>query len=349
METYVARNKELGRELARVRDLAGLTQAQLAERLSMSQTVVSRSESGERRLKSAELKRLAEAIGTEEACGLETRRSRQWKALKRPPLGHPDHDLLWKAELVLRELETLREKPDIAQAFARRIRVFCEEIKTAVEKLLRRTCSVVFIGKIGVGKTSAICHIADLVVTGSGSPRPSPALDVGAGRTTLCEVHVRTGRTSIVIDPCTDEEIRDHVAEFAEKILGATKGEGHKGTAQGGQIMSREVERVIRNMADLRRRRRTDGAQPLDPARELAQQVIAEEQGRGKSDRELALRLQYEVLTRMRLGSRQRRELRWDEVAGADPLQWLKSEFHRVNYGRNPGRRHPETGLRVRR
>ena len=152
MESDVARNKELGRELARVRDLAGLTQAQLAERLSMSQTVVSRSESGERRLKSAELKRLAEAIGTEEARGLETRRSRQWKALKRPPLGHPDHDLLWKAELVLRELETLGEKPDIAQAFARRIRVFCEEIKTAVEKLLRRTCSVVFIGKIGVGK-----------------------------------------------------------------------------------------------------------------------------------------------------------------------------------------------------
>ena len=46
--------------------------------------------------------------------------------------------------------------------------------------------------------------------------------------------------------------------------------------------MSREVERVIRNMADLRRRRRKDGTKPLDPARELAQRVIVEEQGRGQ-------------------------------------------------------------------
>ena len=336
METDVAQDKELGRELARVRTLAGLTQAQLAARLGVSQTVVSRTESGERRLGSAELQEFAESIGIEEARGLETRRSRQWRALRRPPFGHPDHDLLWKAEMALRELQTLRDQPDIAQAFARRIGVFCKEIKTAVEKLLKRTCSVAFIGKIGVGKTSAICHIADLVVTGPGSPRPRPVLDVGAGRTTLCEVHVRLGPTSIVIDPCTDEEIRAHVADFADKVLGATKGDGDEGAAQNSQIMSREVERVIRNMADLRRLRRTDGDQPLDPARKLAQQVIAEERARGRSDRDVALRLQYEVLTRMRLGSRQRRELRWDEGAGADRLQWLRSEFHRINYGRNP-------------
>ena len=335
MKTDVARHKELGRELARVRDRAGLTQAQLAARLGVSQAVVSRSESGERRLGSAELQRFAEAIGIEEARGLETRRSRRWKAMKRPPLGHPDHDLLWKAELALRELETLQEQPDIAQAFAQRIRVFSKEIGTAVEKLLRRTCSVVFIGKIGVGKTSAICYIADLVVIGSGSlRRPSPVLDVGAGRITLCEVHVRTGPTRIVIDPCTDKEIHAHVADFADKVLGATRGDGGEGAAQGGQIISWEVERVIRNMAGLLRR--IHGDQPLDPARELAQQILTEEQGRGKSDRDVALRLQNEVLTRMRLRSRQRRELWWNEGAGVDPLQWLKSEFHLINNGRNP-------------
>ena len=334
METDVARNKELGRELYRARELTGLTQAQLAERLGVSQTVVSRSESGERRLESAELKKFAEAIGTEEARGLETRRSREWHALKRPPLGHPDHDLFWAAELALRELETLREQPDIAQAFGHRIRALCEEIETGVEKLLTRRCSVVFIGKVGVGKTSAICHIADLLVTGPA--RPQPVLDVGAGRTTLCEVHVRTGPTSIVIDPCTDEEIRAHVADFADKILGAARGGGTTGTAEDGEIMSREVERVIRNMANLKRRRRTDGNRPPDPARELAQRVIAEERGRGRSDRDVTLLLQAEVLTRMRIDRRKRRELRWDEGAGAEPYHWLKSEFHRMNYGDNP-------------
>ena len=49
----------------------------------------------------------------------------------------------------------------------------------------------------------------------------------------------------------------------------------------------------------------------------------------------MALRLQYEVLTRMRISRRQRRELRWDEGEEANPHQWLQSEFHRINYGDN--------------
>ena len=336
METDVIQDKELGRELARVRALAGLTQAQLAARLGVSQTVVSRTESGERRLESTELHAISEAIGIGASRSIETRRSREWKELPRPPLGHPDHDLIWKAEMALRDLQTLRDRPDIAYAFAQRIEVLREEIEAAVANLLTRRCRVVFIGRIGVGKTSAICHIADLVVTGPSSRRLSPVLDVGSGRTTLCEVHVNTGPTRITIDPSPDEEIRAHVADFADKILGAARGDREKAAAQDGQIMSREVERVIRNMADLTRRRLTDKDQPRDPARVLARQVIAEEQGRGKTDQDVASRLQYEVLTRIRGGKRQRRELRWDESTGADPYQWLQSEFHRINYGLNP-------------
>lgn len=134
----------------------------------------------------------------------------------------------------------------------------------------------------------------------------------------------------------SDRKRSAHVADFADKLLGAARGDGTKGKPEDGEILSREVERVIRNMANLRRRRRTDGKQPADPARELAQRVIAEEQGRDRRDRDVALLLQAEVLTRMRLGRRQRRELRWDEGTGAEPYQWLKSEFHRINYGDNP-------------
>ena len=337
MATDVAQDKELGRELARVRELAKLTQAQLAARLDLSQTVVSRTEGGERRLENVELHEFAEAIGTEEARGMETRRCREWNELKRPPLGHPDHDLLWAAEVALRDLRTLLGQPDIAQAFARRIEVLCREIETAAAQLLKRECNLVFIGKVGVGKTSAICQIADLAVSKSGSPRPNPVLDVGAGRTTLCEVHIRTGPTSIVIEPCTDAELRAHVADFADKILNATKEGGGSGTAQDDQIMSREVERAIRNMADLRRLsgRRFDGRQTPDPARELARRVVAEEQDRGGGEQDVALRLQFEILSRMRVNRRQRRDVRWDEGAGTARLQWLRSEFHRINTGNN--------------
>lgn len=338
METDLAKDRELGRELARVREAAGLTQAELAERLGVSQTVVSRTESGERQLEDDGIRDFAEAIGTEEARGLEGRRSRDWSKLKRPPLGHPNHDILWSAELKLRELTTLLSQPDITQAFARRIEALCREIESAAAELLKRECNLVFIGKIGVGKTSAICQIADLTVPGSGAGRPSPVLDVGAGRTTLCEVEIQRGPTSIVVEPCTDAEVRAHVADFAEKLLRPIKDGSEKGGSQDDQIMSREVERAIRNMAGLRRpsARPTEGPKIPDPARELARQIFDEEIERGRGEQDAASRLQFEILSRMRTDLRERQDLRWDQSAGVDQQNWLKSEFHRINTGNNP-------------
>ena len=298
---------------------------------------MSRTESGERRLADAEFREFTEAIGTTESRGIETRRAHEWREVTRPPLGHPDHDLLWTAERALRELRALLGQPDIAQAFARRIEALCEEIETAAKELLKRECSLVFIGKVGVGKTSAICHIADLVGPRPGSSRSSPVLDVGGGRTTLCEVNIRTGLTSIVVEPCADAEVRAHVADFADKILSATRQGTETDAAQDDQIMSREVERAIRNMAGLRRPRRRgkDGKRAPDPAWELARQVVAEERGRDRGERDVALRLQFEILSRMRTDQRKRRDLRWDEGAGVNRLEWLRSEFHRINTGNN--------------
>lgn len=338
MDTDLAKDKELGRELARVREAAGLTQAELAGRLGVSQTVVSRTESGERQLQGDRIRDFADAIGTKEAKVLEARRSRDWSKLKRPPIGHPNHDLLWSAELKLRELKTLLSQPDITQAFARRIEALCREIDTAAAELLKRECDLVFIGKIGVGKTSAICQIAGLTASGPDSQRPSPVLDVGAGRTTLCEVEIRTGPTSIVVEPCTDAEVRAHVADFAEKLLRAINDGGERGGSQDDQIMSREVERAIRNMANLRRpsTRRTEGPRTPDPARELARQIFEEEIKRSKGEQDVTSRLQFEILSRMRTDRRQRHDMHWDQDARADHRQWLKSEFHRINTGNNP-------------
>ena len=338
METDLAKDKELGRELARARELAGLKQTDLAQRLGVSQTVVSRIENGERRLQDDDIREFAEAIGTDEAQGLEVRRSRSWVALKRPPLGHPDHDLLWTAEVKLGELKDLLGRSDITQALARRIEGLCGEIENAASELLKRECNLVFMGKVGVGKTSAICQIADLTVSKTGARRPSPLLDVGAGRTTLCEVHIKTGPTSVVIEPCTDAEVRAHVADFAEKLLHTIGGDIEESVPQDDQIMSQEVERAIRNMADLGRSRasKKKGSRALDPAKKLAQQVLEEEVNRGKKEKDVALRLQFEILSLMRTDQRQRRELRWDENRGVDHREWLKSEFHRINTGKNP-------------
>ena len=335
----VSEEKELGRQLARVRDGAGLTQGELARRLSVSQTVVSRTESGERRLDDEELQRFTSAVGSEAAMAIARRRDRDWRVLPRPALSHPDHDLLWKAELVGRELDALLRKPDVALAFARRIEGLLAEMRSAAALLLNRACDVVFIGKVGVGKTSAICRIAGLVVTRAGARSDAAVLDVAGGRTTLCEVRITTGPTGIAIEPCSDAEVRAYVAEFADKVLYGLGDDGPQRVAeQDERSLASEVEKAIRNIAGLARPRGKDakGNRLPDPAKELAHEILAEERNRGRDDEGVSQRLQFEVLSRMRMDKRDCREVRFDERNGLDPFAWLKSEFHRINIGTNP-------------
>lgn len=335
----IALDRELGRELARARERVGLTQAELAARLRVSQAVVSRTESGARKLENEELRRFTKELGSEEAMALENRRARRWCELPRPPLKHPDHDLLWKAECAGQKLAAHLSQPDTVHAFARRIDGLLAEIKGAAELLRKRTCDVVFIGKVGVGKTSAICRIANLVVQRPGARSDAMVLDVGGGRITLCEVQVTTGPTAIAIEPCSDSEIRAYVAEFADKVL---HGLGVDGESQGiepeERSLASEVERAIRNIAGLARPRGKDpdGNRLPDPAKELAREVLADEASRGREVKEANQRLQFEVLSRMKPDRRGRLDIHFDEGSGMNPLAWLKTEFHRINIGTNP-------------
>jgi transcriptional regulator with XRE-family HTH domain len=54
----------LGRTLSSIRKLRGLTQAELAERLSVSQPIIARWENGKARPNEGSLTRIAEALGT---------------------------------------------------------------------------------------------------------------------------------------------------------------------------------------------------------------------------------------------------------------------------------------------
>ena len=62
---YSARSTRLRRLLVERRKAAGLTQAAVAERLSLPQSFVAKVENGERRLDLVEFLELAEAVGFE--------------------------------------------------------------------------------------------------------------------------------------------------------------------------------------------------------------------------------------------------------------------------------------------
>lgn len=317
----------LGHHLARLREQVGLKQAELARKVTWSPAVLSRVESGERDLSAEELEEVLQAIGSEDALKLRERIQRQWQVLPQPPLDHPEQDLLWEAELAAQQLQALSASDDVSGSFQRRLDEYQEELQYLASLVQKREHTVAFIGSIGIGKSTAICRMTGLEVHEGDSPA-QPVLEAGAGGITVCEVHLQTGpQYGITVEPCSDEEIRQHVADFADHISHAgAQGSGDDADASeaDGQGISREIERAIRNMAGLRLRKEKIEGKTIrrDDAKEMAQ--------RYESTREVVV----EVLSRMELHRRDTRHIWYDPSTGKAPLTWLKETFEAINNGR---------------
>lgn len=316
---------ELGQYLTLVRERAGIKQAELARRVTWSAAVLSRIESGDRSVESGELSMLLEAIDTPEALRLRTILERDWQIIERPSLDHPDQDLLWSAEEIAKQLMELAQKPDTKNAFERRLSTYVGELKASANLLLKREHQVAFIGSIGIGKSTAICRLTGLEVSITDTHLLAPVLEAGAGGITVCEVHLRQGPSyGLLIEPCLDDVIRAHVTDFAEYIRGAGI---QGGSGEDSQGISKEIERAIRNLSGLRisKSKGVDGKNVRhDEAKELANKY--------NSTREVVV----EILSRMELPRRDRRDVWYDASTGKQPLNWLKNTFEEVNNGRHP-------------
>jgi len=322
----------IGKHIATLREQADLKQNELARKLTWSPAVLSRVENGDRPLAPEELVTLLEGIGTPEALKLQDVLARQWKVLPEAPLGDPDADLLWEAEQAAQQVHELAERPGVKQFYERRLLRYRDELVAAAGRVADKRYRAAFVGTIAVGKSTAICRAEGLELeTGKGMPKA--VLETGAGGITICEVHVRRGPGyGLIVEPCTDEEIRRHVSEFANFLLNPSQaapanddGEGETGSPG----ISREVERALRNMSGLRRKRaerKLDGTviPAVDEARLLAATVPD------------AKTLSVEILGRMELHKRDRRDVWHETETGKPALEWQQDMFERVNNGRHP-------------
>jgi transcriptional regulator with XRE-family HTH domain len=320
---------ELGRYLFQLRERADIRQADLAKRVSLSPAVLSRIESGDRLTSLEEVVDILKQIPTTEAERLIQALQRRWMMLPIPPLDHEDQDCLWDAEQVARQLYELQSQPDLPQAFARRIGEYIDELKRCAAQIMKRDHQVAFIGNIGVGKSTSICHMSGLIVQKEDGS-VVPVLADGGGGTTICEVHLITGpEYGIAIEPSNSDEIREEVRDFAEYIM---KGSSVSDKIGGGrsaesQVVSQEVGRAIRSLSDLVITSSKDSAGKkisTDPAKELAAKCSS------------INAFVVEVMTRMSLPARDRRQLWYDNASGKAPLTWLRDEFRRVNNGTHP-------------
>lgn len=255
-----------------------------------------------------------------------TNHNRVWRNLPKPMPGHPEETLLWEAEQALDSIGELAENPDIRNAFARRLASFRAELEGAAALVAGTEHNIAFIGDIGVGKTTALCRAADLEMPEGmlGTAAPTPVLEVGAGRTTICEVQIASGLDyGLVIEPRDEGELREEVSEFARLLMPESDSRPDDETRVAG-----EVSRAIRNMSGLQRvpQRGPDGriTGQIDPAQDLAGQL---------ADADV---LADEIWSKMALHKRTLRELWYGDASDHEPLAWLRENFRMLNNGRNP-------------
>jgi transcriptional regulator with XRE-family HTH domain/GTPase SAR1 family protein len=315
------------RFLVILREEAGLSQGQLAERVGFTTSRISRLESGDTELSTTDALILARAIKSEKASAFVRYLEAEWRILQKPAFDHVSRECLWRAEEGLQQLVQLESDPELKNAFVQQIRSCKAALERAAEDLRSTDHPVALIGAPGVGKTTTICNLAGLRY---GDSKPDldrqMALQTGGGRTTVCEVHIQNGKEySISVEPCSVEEVQQYVSEFCDDRIKELD-PNDKSRAEGGTI-SAEVERAIRNMSGLtiKRSKGTDGKQQKeDLALELAKAFPKNED------------LFVQVLTRMDLGKRSRASISLSRETVVPGLEWISKTFAEINYGKHP-------------
>ncbi|MEH1936172.1 MAG: hypothetical protein V7L14_21225 [Nostoc sp.] len=200
-----------------------------------------------------------------------------------------------------------------------------------IEKILSiEKYKIAFIGTIGQGKTTAICHIFNLISDFNVSKtianksrnviETKELLSTGGGKTTICEVIIKAaGKTYIEIEPYTVDEMENLILEFCDYI--ADKG---KDNLQADQkiIISKEIERAIRNITEMKLRYKTvsDGdkkkTETIDPAKEEFDKLGLDE-------------LKKLTLNNANLESRTTNKIKFDNQKNEQ--EWIKNTFAAIN------------------
>lgn len=311
----------------RFRAETGVTQAVLAEKAGVDQSRISRIEKGEAPSE-AESNKLLDALsqlGSKRAADFKAYAARQWMQIEPPSFWNPELACLEIAEETLGKISQFLGGAERPWPLRRQMERHREAMLRASTFLTRLDHNLAFVGDMGVGKSTAISFIFDLLVPAALSDKPinRPILETGGGGTTICEVHIKRGpEFGISIVPMTETELRELVADFCTaKWLGLS---GDRRDNDETLSVSREADRAIRNMAGLNRRRETIEGKVTwhDPVTDLARSCGTEEEFRTR------------VLGLMAIEARTSREIWYDSATRKNPMEWVTETFKAVNNGR---------------
>ncbi|MFN3351753.1 helix-turn-helix domain-containing protein [Pseudorhodoplanes sp.] len=329
---------DVGRVLERLRKEAGPKQSDLAEALGVHPSRVSRWETGAAQAAAEEIVEYLKAIGGDAAALYQRILATRWVDIDPPDPWHPDAVSLVDAMTLLQRLdEQVINDPALPQSLSGQAQFLRERLIASARYLSNLTHHIAFIGKIGDGKTTALCFLTGLVRPSRKQPRDlrdECLLATQRSRTTLCEAAVRgepvekgpgTIRFRISIEPQPNEEIYRLVREYALDLWNSRSGE--KRPPEESRGPSIEVERALRNMAKLKTEevKHPDGrVESRREESELARNASSVEE------------LQSAIAERLQLFKRTERELVWTGVSEIEGRNWLKKTYSDINLGNAP-------------
>ena len=319
-----------GQSATRMRTALRISQRDVASKADIDQSRLSRIEKGgtpsEQECRG--VLNALEELGSADAARYSAYLCTNWHHLERPDFWNPDADTIRLAEETLSTAAVFSRAADAPWPLRRQLERQTDLLAAAARYLGNITHNIAFVGEIGVGKSTALSFLYDLLLSVKESAKLTDRvlLEAGGGGTTVCEVCIRRGpEFGIVVQPMPDTELRQLVADMcASKWTQSADASPPQAESVG---LGREFERAIRNMAGLTTRRDTtpDGKRSrLDLLAELVAGCTSEDELRTK------------VLDAMRLPNRDQREIWFEPTRAASPRSWLADCFKAINNGRHP-------------
>jgi transcriptional regulator with XRE-family HTH domain len=316
---------DFGPTLASLRQ-GKMTQGELAKAQGVDGSTISRYERGELIPSLADAQKLLSSIGAAEAHDYAEYLGQHWRFLPRPAYRHPDRLILWSCESTLRALDQVRRSTH-SESVRARADLLETGLKREADYLQSVSHDIAFFGQIAVGKTTALCTAAALMLPGIPGERriKRTILEVGSGNVTICEVVVRHDPTryGLIVAPHSEDEITLCINDLCAGVIAAKEGDAALDGERRG--LPKEVDRALRHMGNLAKKqeRGPDGKRvTVDPIHALAE-------GRSLST------LASEVFNRLKLSQRNQSELWYHPDSGMEPRAWLRKTFADVNNGHN--------------
>ena len=215
-------------------------------------------------------------------------------------------------------IENLMKKLPDESATRKQLANHQELFDDAIYYLSNSDQRLAFIGNIGTGKTTAICHLLGLL------DGEEPILSTGSGRTTLCEVEISPGsQLEIEVTPHSEAEVKSYLTDFAQYLHISDISESDNPESFK---LSAEVERALRNMLDLR----TSRTKNLEGKR-----IITDNAKIFAADYQSVDSLVEGLLERINFPARH--QTRFINEDGIDQNEWLHTTFKAINSCTHPG------------